>query len=759
MVLNQCQVLVDLSSDIDAWNGSKYGAFLRFSSLHSLSTIRKHWTLYIETKNFAKGEMDALRAEFRKASSANDSIGSKIGLGFSAVRSSGPLCNESKDITSKQFDHYWKTGVTFDEPDKVAKANQVNPTFIYSATMKTLPHSYGSHPILPFHLAGIIAPISGSQSDNGVSASVLVQGAVEEFKSWCLAFNKRIKEGPPLVIRFLVGDPIAVCRALHYCATNGSVDPGLYIAPWSATLIKLDGGDYEESTLSRAPLQFNVIDTSNLMDSIGLLNILVPCRPLMRTSPSSVIYTTTSHSDDQNDGIARDDFPESLCGNLSVLSIILDLIPVPYISNFTSHCYIYEIVRMITAGSQKQIFNHHFIWRIGTLSDSTAIGQSTASDQRLKFDEGQLANFVYGLYLNMFAHENVGSALQQKKIRKLTEVHYSRLTLAYVLRLVKDRVDVDWKNVMLKLHNLIAGDLLGSNNLQDLFCSLHILGVYSFPPLSPDFIADVKDGPLKEWRTVPSVVCISFRVPRKSFDVLGAEQIWNPVLQCCLMAPSAHHIFPYYQSFWGEMKADYSKDSSEEPKVTFEEDFTGIRGPSPAICTFYVPTSILAANGPQKVALSVQKSSSTVAELSQVLGPHLTLFSTDLTDRRHVHITRDRPGNLGELQKLQSISFARPAAQEKQPLHNLVKVTLDSANRKVAFLTRRANINDLKAKDSFANGDAVSIDQISPQAMQISVGGHLQTIAYPFPVNSTDSKTRIARKSSYVEVSVHVFCQ
>ena len=80
--------------------------------------------------------MDALRVEFGKL--RHDSVGAKIGLGLSAVRSSGPLFSESKDITSKQFDHYWKTGVTFDDPDKVAKVNNVNPTFIYSA-MKILP--------------------------------------------------------------------------------------------------------------------------------------------------------------------------------------------------------------------------------------------------------------------------------------------------------------------------------------------------------------------------------------------------------------------------------------------------------------------------------------------------------------------------------------------------------------------------------------------------------------------------------------------
>ena len=64
------------------------------------------------------------------------------------------------------------------------------------------------------------------------------------------------------------------------------------------------------------------------------------------------------------------------------------------------------------------------------------------------------------------------------------------------------------------------------------------------------------------------------------------------------------------------MKADYSKDSSEEPSVTFEEDFEGIRGSSPAICTFYVPTWTLAVNGLQKVALSVQKSPSAVVTVA-----------------------------------------------------------------------------------------------------------------------------------------------
>ena len=156
----------------------------------------------------------------------------------------------------------------------------------------------------------------------------------------------------------------------------------------------------------------------------------------------------------------------------------------------------------------------------------------------------------------------------------------------------------------------------------------------------------------------------------------------------------------------------------------------------------------MASNGPQKVTLSIQHSPVT-KKIVSFLGPSLTLFSAELTDRGHVHITRERPGNPGELQKLQNVSFAQPTVEGTQRLCDPVKVTLDSANRKVALLTGRANIQDPKAKAALANGATVSVNQIS-------IGDNLQNIVYPFPINSTDSRSRISRKSSYVEVSGHI---
>ena len=183
----------------------------------------------------------------------------------------------------------------------------------------------------------------------------------------------------------------------------------------------------------------------------------------------------------------------------------------------------------MAAGPGSGQFHRHIAWRIGTLSDSTAIGENTQLNKRLKFDEEQLTNFIYGVYLNMFPNEDTawirhaGPASPFRRMIKLSKVHYTRFTLAYLLRFVKDRIDVNWEDVMGRLYGVIRRDrrlVMGSNNIQDLFCGLHLLSAHSFGTLLLNFNENLEMGPLKGWKSVPPVVCISFEVPRMSFDVL-----------------------------------------------------------------------------------------------------------------------------------------------------------------------------------------------------------------------------------------------
>ncbi|KAF8628196.1 hypothetical protein AX15_004046 [Amanita polypyramis BW_CC] len=770
MVLNQCQTLVELSTDIISWNNSRYGTFLRFCSVDTLSAVRRFWAFYIETKRFSKAEKAALRTEF----CADDyGPGIKFGLNLTSIRAAGPLWMVLGDTGSKQFQRYWKTGVTFDDPDKVAAAKEINPSFAFHSTGKGFALHYGSDPILSFHLASALAPVKGSHSDNTVTITRLVESAMEEFKSWCLAFNGRTKaERGTLVIRFFIGDAIAFCRALHYCAGNNSIDPGLYAMPWSSRIIKLDGGDYADNASSRAPLQFNVIDTSNLTDHLGLLNILVASRPLMHEMSSSIIYTNTLLPS-SDEGMARDGFLDLLCGDVSVMSMILDLIPISYVSNFTSHSNVHEMMALASSVSSSRPslhrqFHENIAWRIGSMSDSAGIEQGCQGDRRLKFDEGQLAAFFLGVYLKMFSDEDVRNLFQSgfslHDMKKFTLVHYTRFSFTYLLRLVKDVVDTDWDAFTGQLHDLIAYDrtlLVGSNSLQEFFCGLHLLGLESFPTFSPGYpgLEVVKDGLLKGWKDIPPVVCITLQVPRKSFSALekfSAQEIGTPVLVCSIVGRNFRNFFQQYQSFFGRLNVKYGGDPRSEPSISFEEDLEGLRGSSPVIITFFVPTWTLGAEPSLKVTLVVRNSPRIASKLAPVLGPLLTLFSAQLTDRKYVHFTRESPGNPGELEKLRNISFNRPTPSDVQLLSDPVKVTLDVTGRHVSLLTGRANVVGAETKEALADKADVEICQVSPQTIRIAIGQHVQAIPYPFPIDSADSKTRIARKSAYVEVDVKV---
>lgn len=98
----------------------------------------------------------------------------------------------------------------------------------------------------------------------------------------------------------------------------------------------LDGGDYERRGPHRAPLLFNTIDTSNLANHLGLLNLLVVALPLLRKTPLSVLYTNALVTTDDTGGSPAG-FAYRACADIRTLSLLLDVFPVSYASGSTSH--------------------------------------------------------------------------------------------------------------------------------------------------------------------------------------------------------------------------------------------------------------------------------------------------------------------------------------------------------------------------------------------------------------------------------------
>ena len=147
----------------------------------------------------------------------------------------------------------------------------------------------------------------------------------------------------------------------------------MYAAPWSVTELVLDGGDYSKGGESSAPLSFNVIDTSNLTDYVGLLNLLIVAAPLLFNHPSSTLYTEMILASGED---ATKRFMDLVCADISAISLLLGLVPTEYAAGFTTHSNAHEIItyRSHTHTSQ---FHERISWKtapMGSLSRVRSFG-------------------------------------------------------------------------------------------------------------------------------------------------------------------------------------------------------------------------------------------------------------------------------------------------------------------------------------------------------------------------------------------------
>jgi hypothetical protein len=89
--------------------------------------------------------------------------------------------------------------------------------------------------------------------------------------------------------------------------------------------IELDEKEYNGTCT--APLKFNVIDTSNLGDHVGVLNLLSATSPLLRSDVSSTLYTESLVRREKDHRAYVDSL---LCGDFATMSLLLELSPIEY---------------------------------------------------------------------------------------------------------------------------------------------------------------------------------------------------------------------------------------------------------------------------------------------------------------------------------------------------------------------------------------------------------------------------------------------
>ncbi|KII85956.1 hypothetical protein PLICRDRAFT_56433 [Plicaturopsis crispa FD-325 SS-3] len=760
LLIVQCRKLVNLSKDVETWNAGPYAPFLRLCSRYTLTELRRHWSKYLEMESRSDAQRRALKKTI-DAGMKKVSLDQMFSLMTTAGRGAGPLWQEAEIVGDRAHKHFWRTGTTHTAPDAVARATHVNPTFAYATKGEGFVAHYGTAPLAAFHLAPMLARLRGPKVW-GATVGEAFAAARGQFEAWCGAFRACVlAESPTVVVRLFVGDALAFCHTLNYLGATGRTTSHHRVSHWKTALLDLDSGDYAPTASHRAPHVFNVIDTSNLSDHLGMLNVLVAATPILSRTPSATLHTETLLASDGKD--SGQAFTDGLCGDITTISLLFDLVPAAFASNFTSESNVHEILSSFSQVSQ---FHERTSWKIPSLLDRPGI------QRRVHLDTQEAAQLLFSIYHRMFAAAEDLNLIQarmrdpelarQAQLNSRDTTSQSRYSLILLLKFLSTRLSVDWTEVLHHFLGHIENDrrlILGSNFYQEIICQLHLLGMYSAATLLPSSsMLDIKLMPqrLRSWGTMPPVVCMLLVIPQKKMLVLEESGMPSNVnLHAVVRGHNFLNAFSHIQTSFG------APNIQDGAFVDLKDDPLGKLGSSSTVVAFWVPSWMLGVR-PQSitVALALQSTpGATSRALVSKLGMDLEVFSAPLTDPEHVHILREMPPSSTLRQSLLAVPPCYPPSASLPVFSGTSEestlLTLDKSSKSsVATLTGRADVVDPQAKEALGDrSSSVDAMQISATQMSATIASqYTQNVCLPYPVDGANAKLRVARKSSYIEV-------
>jgi hypothetical protein len=759
LLVEHSQRLADAARSLKSWGKSQFGSYMTILTSHTLTELRRHWTQYMNFHTLSPKRVAKLRREYTELSK---STADKFEFNLSASRSAGPLWIEACHPVAEQFKEFWKTGTTFTSTRDIQAATELNPTFIYSLSGEKFNPHYGTYPATTFHLFSAFAPtVNDSRRTDARKTANATEASKSQFKTWCLAFRMRVlSKKQTLQLRFYAGDALAFCRAVNIKRKGGIDQPGIQVRPWQNKPIHFD--NYEKNDVS-SPTIFDVIDTSNLMDHLGLLNILLATQPLLKRNleNQAVIYTEALLAFGQEPATALKD---RLCMEVPSFALLFGLAPRPYLSEFVTQSHSHEILFNSVGSTERQGQYHERIpWVRPGMGDRQ--NSSSATLEPIVFDPADLAGLFFAIYGKMMANEHIFAQLAQPSLSGLQQMsknHYNRATFVNLMRAAKDEIavkDNNWTLVAKVALGFIEQDrssLVGMNYYQELCAQLNLQGIFTVDSMGSDWKSNTQSAlpgvvptmkVFGSWEDVPPIVCVVFIVPREKMSVFDNEEDGSPGLQAHLYSSFGHD-----NTFDALSAGPGSSVILEQPGVgrIVDGDSEITSGSRDFIFSFYAPSWLLRL--PEtRVALCLKTSPFTATRYSQTLGFQLTIYETPVTNTNRVFIVRERPGLTGEVNGIRALA-------NHQEVHSgnttpLQQTSVQMSGPKVVSLTARIDFSKIGDGTILANGTQVSASQSESCAMELRTGSMTQDVIFPYPVNGTSNKLRIARKSAYIEVS------
>ena len=773
----QSRKLMELAASADLWSSSPYGKWICFLDEDTRSRVRNIWSQYARTEEFTDKERREFELRGRLGFAKMYETKTKnLGSVAQGARSAGAQALRSIAAMSSAFDQYWKTGVVGGNRKDVSALSdngkgRINPMFaISSASNGEFAFHYGSDPLFGFHVLEAFEKADARNED----VENVVAVAKSQFRRWYMVFSRCVKDSCIQLV-FYHGEAVRLCYELQANITGSNTVPQitrLYKNVWSSTPLQISRV-YEREKAS----SFDVIDTSNLVDHVGILNLLPAVTPLLSRRPSSVLYTESLlvAAEDPSSSLSS-----MLCSDVDTIALILGIAPLGHMIGFSTDSYTTEVIlSSMTSGTQRQ-FRMRIPWKIPGLADPKTSPRAESDwlkHRGISIDPFQLANYFFELYLKMFQYEDWSKAFSgpMSIMRQITSPiasdlrYYTRLSLVKLIHMAKANVATDWQACMMSLAEKIEFDrtlMIGINSVQELYLHMHTFGLNKnaalelpprdlFKPPHRMFAPTSSDIGLLGQPDVPSVVFVALVVPRNKLriftdgtpDSIGTPTLYLSVRHGMTLQNSFHAI----QCFFGRLVQRNHTSSS----CDVEEDNSGWSGSSDLIIACQIPlfTLLLGPREGVRVGLVIQTTPSTV-QFTMKLGPSHIVFEAGLGDKERVWLLRNAP----------AVSV-RPDQTHQTPYlpgipsagTSLTHVSLDKQSRASTLQIRKEFATDTLESEALKQGANVMVLPDSACALLLTVKGRPPLrLIYPYPICGTNTKTKVARTSSWVEVAAPI---
>ncbi|KAF9872862.1 MYND finger [Colletotrichum karsti] len=762
----QLKKLLAASESLKSWKSSAYGKVLPFVDQDTFDDVRSIWKSY---HAFVSADVAvssaALKANIEYSMELKEFTYGQDTQTLTGMRSAAPIAMPNFRDIMEASESFWKSAVA----GPSGSANTPNPMFAAALSKHRVLH-YATDPILGFHLATAFAsltessPLRPNQKDDRLKAYA---AAKTQFREWAAACSKLLRE-KKLVVRSIASEGLAFCQTLQHFIATKETSAGWYRRQFDHRALALDPDAYGGKLA--APSSFDAIDTSNIADYVGTLNLLTSAIPLLKAHPWSSLFTETLLKREET---SKQAFDKLLFGDAPTVSLLLGASAVEYWTNATAVSWVDEVLIGLASGvlnkdkSGQTQCHCRINWKQSKfLSGVVATGP-------LKVDPEALAGVIFKVYLDIFQHENpmkllsISQSSMAQLIRNTAYTTFHRGTMVALMRYLKLRLSVSDYDTTVKIFLekfSFERSLMFTGNLrQDLSSQMHTQGLLTEAWFSRDIKPNRNLGGFDSWESIPEVVAVSLVVPRQAvmrmFTGSGLSKTASPTIRGSLVSGKDadhkwHNFFDDVQLVWGTIKTSGDRETNQF-SVTVEADPAGWSGESPLIASFYVPASSLQLERKTAfVRLEVQSSAQNIAAYQKTLGEELKIYEAMLKEESSVFITKYLPGQSRYAATCEAAGAVAESSPETKDTKAVFTADVSEAQDKVVTITGHLDFVSDKAKKLLTDKLPLVLEQDSPFTVNLVFGDkkHVYPLTFPAPVDASKAKTRIARKSAYVEV-------